>query len=31
MGLVWYYSATNPVISRWGQRTLDRLLNESAA
>ena len=31
MGLVWYYPATNPVISRWGQRTLYRLLSESAA
>jgi hypothetical protein len=20
MGLVWYYAATNPVMSRWGQR-----------
>jgi aminoglycoside phosphotransferase (APT) family kinase protein len=26
MGLVWYYAQTNPVMSRWGSRTLDRLL-----
>ena len=26
MGLVWYYATTNPVMSRWGRRTLDRLL-----
>ncbi len=26
MGLVWYYAETNPVMSRWGQRTLDRLV-----
>jgi aminoglycoside phosphotransferase (APT) family kinase protein len=25
MGLVWYYAETNPVMSRWGRRTLDRL------
>ncbi|MGH8889710.1 MAG: phosphotransferase [Acidothermaceae bacterium] len=26
MGLVWYYASTNPVMSTWGRRTLDRLL-----
>ncbi len=26
MGLVWYYRTTNPVMSRWGTRTLLRLL-----
>ena len=26
MGLVWYYADTNPVMSRWGRRTLVRLL-----
>ncbi len=26
MGLVWYYAGTNPVMSRWGRRTLDRLI-----
>ena len=26
MGLVWYYAETNPVMSAWGKRTLDRLL-----
>lgn len=25
MGLVWYYAESNPVMSRWGRRTLDRL------
>jgi aminoglycoside phosphotransferase (APT) family kinase protein len=29
MGLVWYYASSNPVMSRWGRRTLDRLLLES--
>jgi aminoglycoside phosphotransferase (APT) family kinase protein len=29
MGLVWYYATTNPVMSRWGKRTLDRLLDEA--
>ena len=28
MGLVWYYVETNPVMSRMGRRTLDRLLRE---
>jgi aminoglycoside phosphotransferase (APT) family kinase protein len=31
MGLVWYYATTNPGMSRWGQRTLDRLLGTSNA
>lgn len=31
MGLVWYYAETNPVMSRWGRRTLDRLLDASGA
>jgi len=26
MGLVWYYAGTNPVMSRWGRRTLTRLV-----
>lgn len=26
MGLVWYYAETNPVMSRWGRRTLGRLV-----
>jgi len=26
MGLVWYYATTNPVMSQWGKRTLNRLL-----
>ncbi|WP_239571880.1 phosphotransferase [Geodermatophilus bullaregiensis] len=26
VGLVWYYRETNPGMSRWGRRTLDRLL-----
>jgi aminoglycoside phosphotransferase (APT) family kinase protein len=28
MGLVWYYAETNPVMSRLGRRTLDRLVDE---
>ena len=31
MGLVWYYAETNPIMSRWGLRTLDRLVGASAA
>ena len=31
MGLVWYYAETNPIMSRWGRRTLDRLVSASAA
>jgi len=27
MGLVWYYAETNPTMSRWGRRTLRRLLS----
>ncbi len=30
MGLVWYYASTNPVMSRWGRRTLERLLRAYA-
>jgi aminoglycoside phosphotransferase (APT) family kinase protein len=26
MGLVWYYASTNPAMSTWGRRTLDRVL-----
>jgi aminoglycoside phosphotransferase (APT) family kinase protein len=26
IGLVWYYAASNPSMSRWGRRTLDRLV-----
>jgi aminoglycoside phosphotransferase (APT) family kinase protein len=29
MGLVWYYVESNPTMSRWGRRTLDRLLAEA--
>lgn len=29
MGLVWYYAETNPVMSRWGRRTLERLLADA--
>jgi len=29
MGLVWYYVESNPVMSRWGRRTLERLLSET--
>ena len=28
MGLVWYYAESNPVMSRWGRRTLDRLVSD---
>ena len=28
MGLVWYYEVSNPLVSLWGRRTLDRLLHE---
>ncbi|MFC8501610.1 phosphotransferase [Pedococcus sp. NPDC057267] len=27
MGLVWYYRDTNPTMSRWGRRTLDRIVD----
>lgn len=30
MGLVWYYVASNPTMSRWGQRTLDRIARAGA-
>lgn len=30
MGLVWYYAASNPTMSRWGRRTLDRLVSDGA-
>jgi aminoglycoside phosphotransferase (APT) family kinase protein len=30
MGLVWYYAESNPTMSRWGRRTLDRLIREGA-
>jgi hypothetical protein len=26
LGLPWYYAESNPIMSRWGRRTLDRLL-----
>jgi aminoglycoside phosphotransferase (APT) family kinase protein len=26
MGLVWYYVESNPTMSRWGRRTLDRII-----
>lgn len=29
MGLVWYYEDTNAVMSRWGRRSLERLLESS--
>jgi len=28
MGLVWYYAESNPSMSRWGRRTLDRLVRD---
>ena len=30
MGLVWYYAESNPSMSRWGRRTLDRLARDGA-
>jgi hypothetical protein len=30
MGLVWYYAESNPSMSRWGRRTLDRLMQDGA-
>jgi aminoglycoside phosphotransferase (APT) family kinase protein len=27
MGLVWYYNDSNPTMSRWGRRTLDRIID----
>lgn len=29
MGLVWYYAESNPSMSRWGRRTLDRLVRNA--
>jgi hypothetical protein len=29
MGLVWYYVESNPVMSRMGRRTLERILNSA--
>ncbi len=29
MGLVWYYAESNPAMSRWGRRTLSRLLADA--
>jgi aminoglycoside phosphotransferase (APT) family kinase protein len=31
MGLVWYYLDSNPTMSRWGRRTLDRIADAWAA
>jgi len=31
MGLVWYYADSNPVMSRTGRRTLERILADSRA
>jgi hypothetical protein len=31
MGLVWYYVTSNPTMAFVGRRTLDRLLEDSAA
>lgn len=31
MGLVWYYAKSNPTMSSWGRRTLDRLVDDAAA
>jgi aminoglycoside phosphotransferase (APT) family kinase protein len=31
MGLVWYYAESNPTMSRWGRRTLDRLTKEGTS
>lgn len=30
MGVVWYYVESNPVMSRMGRRTLDRVLATDA-
>jgi aminoglycoside phosphotransferase (APT) family kinase protein len=30
IGLVWYYAETNPVMSSWGRRTLDRIVGSGA-
>lgn len=31
MGLVWYYHRSNPTMSRWGRRTLDRVVRAADA
>jgi hypothetical protein len=31
MGLVWYYLDSNPTMSLWGRRTLDRIADAWAA
>lgn len=31
MGLVWYYLDSNPAMSRWGKRTLDRIVDDWTA
>jgi aminoglycoside phosphotransferase (APT) family kinase protein len=31
MGLVWYYRDSNPTMSRWGSRTLDRIVRAGAS
>ena len=31
MGLVWYYLDSNPTMSRWGMRSLDRIVHACAA
>jgi hypothetical protein len=31
MGLVWYYAESNPVMSRLGRTTLDRIMSASEA
>jgi aminoglycoside phosphotransferase (APT) family kinase protein len=31
MGLVWYYADSNPIMSHWGRRTLDRLVSDWAS
>jgi aminoglycoside phosphotransferase (APT) family kinase protein len=31
MGLVWYYRESNPPMSRWGRRTLDRIVSSGLA
>ena len=28
MGLVWYYVTSNPTMSQWGRRTLDRIIDD---
>jgi hypothetical protein len=30
MGLVWYYTTTNPTMADIGRRTLDRLVDDQA-